>query len=108
MIKSRLVSSFSCFAEQHPGVGGIRFSIPKRNKMQQPNGDMNSYTGPPPNNNFNKQQRFMGPRGPRVPVMPNNSANQNNAILENTTNECPAVPNEGKVKYVIISCPNFS
>lgn len=59
---------------------------------------MNNYTGPPPNNNFNKQQRFMGPRGPRVPVMPNSPANQNNAMLENPTNERPAAVNEPKVK----------
>ncbi|XP_060591986.1 leukocyte receptor cluster member 8 homolog isoform X2 [Ruditapes philippinarum] len=57
---------------QHPGAGGIRFSIPKRNKMQQNGGNFNNQ-GPPPN--FENKQRFYSPSGPR-PRFPNNMPNQ--------------------------------
>ena len=47
---------FHClFVSEHPGAGGIRFNLPKRQKTQQNN-----------QNNFNPQNpaRFNGPRGP--------------------------------------------
>ena len=48
------MNSFIRFTE-HPGAGGIRFQLPKRQKMQQ---QQNSFSA-------QKQSRFMGPRGPR-------------------------------------------
>ena len=50
------------FIAQHPGAGGIRFSIPKRNKMQQNAGNFN-HQGQGPN--FENKQRFYSPSGPR-------------------------------------------
>ncbi|XP_053393321.1 leukocyte receptor cluster member 8 homolog isoform X2 [Mercenaria mercenaria] len=58
--------------QQHPGTGGIRFSIPKRNKMQQNGGNFNNQ-GPP--SNFENKQRFFSPTGPR-PRFQNNMPNQ--------------------------------
>ena len=43
---------------EHPGAGGIRFQLPKRQKMQQQQNDFNPQ----------KQARFMGPRPPRAPM----------------------------------------
>ncbi|KAL4240726.1 Leukocyte receptor cluster (LRC) member 8 [Mactra antiquata] len=60
--------------QQHPGAGGIRFSIPKRNKMQQsqqqPPQSPHQQNGNNYNNhqnNFGNQHRPQGPRGPRPP-----------------------------------------
>ena len=86
---------------QHPGVGGIRFSIPKRNKMQQQNGETPNYPPQPPNPNFN-HQRYMGPRPPRAPMMHNNPPNNSNSGSqpEPITRNIPTPAPDLKARYV--------
>ena len=64
---------------EHPGAGGIRFNLPKRQKMQQDN--QNSF-------NPQNQARFMGPRGPHPPMGQNKAQQpeQNSDELMNGNN----------------------
>lgn len=69
--------------------------------MQQQNGEVNNYPSQPPNNNFS-HQRFMGPRGPRPPVMHNNAVNNNNNTgpHEALTRDTPSPAKEQNARYV--------